>query len=218
MIFILKRDLNNFALFECLKDEEGRSKLTEMYESYMKVGKDNGFKMLIGSPTWRATADHMIGMGYQASEVATYNKMAVEFMIDFRKAHPEVPLTVAGDVGPRGDGYVPDKLMTVDESKTFHSVNIGGLSAGGAELIQALTMNYWEEAAGVVLAAKEINLPVTIYFTVETDGKLVGGMTLQDAIKKVDEVTGNYASHFGVNCAHPIHCDQSFAGLDQVNL
>ena len=150
--------------------------------------------------------------------MATYNKMAVEFMIDFRKSHPEVPLTVAGDVGPRGDGYVPDNLMTVDEAKTFHSVNIGGLSAGGAELIQALTMNYWEEAAGVVLAAKEINLPVTIYFTVETDGKLVGGMTLQDAIKKVDEVTGNYASHFGVNCAHPIHCDQSFAGLDQVNL
>ena len=29
MIFILKRDLNNFALFECLKDEEGKKLLTE---------------------------------------------------------------------------------------------------------------------------------------------------------------------------------------------
>ena len=79
-------------------------------------------------------------------------------------------------------------------------------------------MNYWEEAAGVVLATKELNLPVSIYFTVETDGKLVGGMTLQEAIKKVDEVTDNYASHFGVNCAHPTHCTSSFEGLDQATL
>ena len=77
--------------------------------------------------------------------------------------------------------------MTVEEARDFHSVNIGGLAKGGAELIQALTMNYYEEAAGVVLAAKACNLPVTIYFTVETNGKLVGGMTFSDAIKKVDE-------------------------------
>ena len=144
--------------------------------------------------------------------------MAVEFMIAFRTAHPGVPLTIAGDVGPRGDGYVADKMMTVDEAKAFHSVNIGGLVAGGAELIQALTMNYWEEAAGVILAAKANNLPVTIYFTVETDGKLVGGMTLQEAINKTDEATGGYATHFGVNCAHPTHCAPSFAGLDQATL
>ena len=218
MIFILKRDLNNFALFECIKDEEGRNKLTEMYESYLEVGKNNGCKMLFGSPTWRATTDHMTGMGYMASEVASYNKQAVEFMLAFRTAHPGVQLTIAGDVGPRGDGYVPDKIMKVEEAKAFHSVNIGGLVAGGAELIQALTMNYWEEAAGVVLATKEFNLPVSIYFTVETDGKLVGGMTLQEAIKKVDEMTDNYASHFGVNCAHPTHCKSSFEGLDQATL
>jgi len=37
--------------------------------------------------------------------------------------------------------------LTVEEAKDFHSVNIEGLAAGGAELIQALTMNYDQEAA-----------------------------------------------------------------------
>ena len=56
MIFLKKRDLNNFALFECLKDEEGKQKLTEMYESYLKVGQDSGNKLQLGTPTWRASA------------------------------------------------------------------------------------------------------------------------------------------------------------------
>jgi S-methylmethionine-dependent homocysteine/selenocysteine methylase len=52
------------------------------------------------------------------------------------------------------------------------------------------------------LAAKSFNRPVTISF-VEMDGKLVHGMTLQEAIQKVDELTDGYTSHFGINCAHP---------------
>lgn len=81
-----------------------------------------------------------------------------------------------------------------------------------------MTMNYYEEAVGVVLAAKAANLPVTIYFTVETDGKLAGGMTLVDAIKKVDEATDNYAKDFGINCCHPTHCESALAGLDETTL
>ena len=66
-------------------------------------------------------------------------------------------------------------------------------------------MNYWQEAAGIVLASKEVHLPVSVLFTVETDGKLIGGMTLQQAILYVDNATENYAKYFGVNCAHPDH-------------
>lgn len=39
-------------------------------------------------------------------------------------------------------------------------VNIGGLVEGSVEVVQALTMNYYQEAAGIVLAAKTFNIPV----------------------------------------------------------
>ena len=70
MIYLLERELNNFALFECIKDESGRAKLTQMYKSYLRCALDNGCKMQLGSPTWRATTDHMISMGYDSHEVA----------------------------------------------------------------------------------------------------------------------------------------------------
>ena len=223
MIFLLGRELNNLALFECLKDPDGRAKLTEIYLSYLQCARDNGCKLQLSAPTWRATTDHMVAMGYKASDVADYSKLGAEFMRSFRDAqqhssNKSVDLVISGDVGPRGDGYVPDKIMTVDEAKDFHSVNVGGLAAGGVEIIQALTINYYQEAAGIVLAANAVNLPVTISFVVETEGKLVHGMSLHEAIQKVDEATDGYATHFGINCAHPTHFASTMTDMDPSTL
>jgi S-methylmethionine-dependent homocysteine/selenocysteine methylase len=46
-------------------------------------------------------------------------------------------------------------------------------------------------------------------FTVETDGKLPTGQTLQDAIERVDEATNSTPEYYMINCAHPTH----FAGV-----
>ena len=48
-------------------------------------------------------------------------------------------------------------------------------------------------------------MPVVISFTVETDGKLPSGETLQQAIETVDQATENAAAYFMLNCAHPLH-------------
>jgi S-methylmethionine-dependent homocysteine/selenocysteine methylase len=70
-------------------------------------------------------------------------------------------------------------------------------------------MNYVEEAIGITNAAKSLQMPVVISFTVETDGKLPTGQTLGEAIEQVDRETGNYPEYFMINCAHPTH----FAGV-----
>ena len=61
--------------------------------------------------------------------------------------------------------------MSPQQAADYHSHNIQGLIDGGAQLIQAVTMNYWEEAAGIVLASKKHQIPVIVLFTVETNGK-----------------------------------------------
>jgi S-methylmethionine-dependent homocysteine/selenocysteine methylase len=66
-------------------------------------------------------------------------------------------------------------------------------------------MNYVEEAVGNTLAANEVNLPVVISFTVETNGKLPTEISLKEAIEQVDESAKAPPLYFMINCAHPSH-------------
>ena len=68
-----------------------------------------------------------------------------------------------------------------------------------------LTITYVEEAIGIVRAATANGLPVTVSFTVETDGRLPTGQGLAEAIEQVDAETDGAAAYFMVNCAHPTH-------------
>jgi S-methylmethionine-dependent homocysteine/selenocysteine methylase len=95
--------------------------------------------------------------------------------------------------------------MTVAEAEAYHSPQIETFRTTGADLVSAFTLNYTQEAAGIVQAARRYNMPVVISYTVETDGKLPSGELLQDAIVEVDQLTGSYAAYYMINCAHPQH-------------
>jgi S-methylmethionine-dependent homocysteine/selenocysteine methylase len=56
-----------------------------------------------------------------------------------------------------------------------------------------------------VRAAARTGIPISISFTVETDGRLPSGQPLRAAIEEVDAETGGGAGYFMVNCAHPSH-------------
>jgi S-methylmethionine-dependent homocysteine/selenocysteine methylase len=73
------------------------------------------------------------------------------------------------------------------------------------DLISGYTLAYSAEAIGIVRTAKLFGLPVVIAFTVETDGCLPTGVSLEEAITQVDAATGGYAAYFMINCAHPDH-------------
>lgn len=74
-----------------------------------------------------------------------------------------------------------------------------------ADMITCYTMTYAEEAVGVAAAAKAAQMPVSISFTVETDGRLPSGQALREAIGQVDAATDSYPVYYMVNCAHPTH-------------
>ena len=79
-------------------------------------------------------------------------------------------------------------------------------------MVSAITMNYVEEAIGIVKAAHTNNIPVVISFTVETDGKLASGDTLEAAVETVERATGAAPASYMVNCAHPTHFDDVLSG------
>ena len=116
---------------------------------------------------------------------------------------------LSGNVGPRGDGYVAENLMSMDQASDYHGSQIGVLADAGVEVVTAITMTYPGEAAGVVAAAKRRALPSVIGFTTETDGRLPSGQTLADAIGEVDELTGGGPVYYMINCAHTDHFSDS---------
>ena len=116
-------------------------------------------------------------------------------------------MVISGCVGPRGDGYVPDRAMSASDAEDYHRQQMETFAGSAADMACAITMNYVEEALGVARAARSANMPVAISFTVETDGKLPTGQALGAAIEQVDAETSNYPLYYMINCAHPTHFD-----------
>ena len=114
-------------------------------------------------------------------------------------------MVISGCVGPRGDGYRPSEMMSVVQAMRYHQAQIDTFAGTAADMVSAITMNYVEEAIGVVLAARAAGMPAPISFTVETDGRLPSGQPLGEAIAEVDRATDAYPAYYMVNCAHPEH-------------
>lgn len=200
-------ELNHFASFELLNNEHGRQVLREYYQHYIDIAIKNEIDFILETPTWRSHSDWGPVMGYSAHQLSEINKYSVKFLreiIQDQNYDPE-KFVISGCIGPRGDGYAPGKLMNTTEAKVYHQTQIQDFAFADVDIVTAMTINYAEEAAGMVKAAQYFGIPVVISFTVETDGKLPSGQSLAQAVQTVDEETSGYVTHYMINCAHPSH-------------
>lgn len=213
LIFHNNITLNFFSAFELLKYEAGRKTLAEYYLPYLALAEKYQLGFVIESPTWRSSADWGFKLGYTHDELFALNKQSIKFIRELASTFSSLSqVIVSGNIGPRGDGYRADFLMSSEQSRAYHLDQIKAFALADADIITAATLNYSNEAIGIVRAARSFGLPVVISFTVETDGKLPGGETLKEAIEKVDTETEFYTGHFMVNCAHPEHFVKEFYG------
>ncbi|GAB3019730.1 homocysteine S-methyltransferase family protein [Bowmanella dokdonensis] len=207
LIFHEQCELPCFASFILLETPQGREQLYKYYREYLELyqGRECGF--VLETPTWRANRDWARKLGYDEEQTDRFNIEAVGIFRELAKEYekPGFPILISGNIGPRGDGYVSGKIMSVREAEEYHSDQIKAFKRAGADLVTAVTINYPQEAIGIINAAVKQDIPVVIAFTVETDGRLPSGMSLQEAIEETDKVTHGACLHFMVNCAHPSH-------------
>ncbi len=207
LIFREGLTLPDFAAFDLLKDGIGAEALRHYYRTHATIAATHGLGFILESATWRASPEWGTRLGYSPETLAEANRRAIDLMVEIRQEFTryQVPMVISGCVGPRADGYVPSARMSAGEAERFHATQIRILADTEADLISAITMNYVEEAVGIARAAKAVNMPVVISFTVETDGRLPTGDTLEGAIRAVDRATGTTPSYYMINCAHPTH-------------
>jgi len=156
-----------------------------------------------------------VKLGYSLESLGQINRTAIQELERIRNNHEnkDFRISISGCIGPRGDGYSLENKMNIKMAEEYHSFQIRILADTNADLVSAMTMNYNDEAIGIVNAAKKNNIPVVISYTVETDGKLPSGESLGEAITSLDKLTNNYVSYFMINCAHPNH----FSNVLQAN-
>jgi len=200
-------DLPCFAAFDLLRDEAGIAALRRYFDRYVAIASARGVGVVLEAPTWRANPDWGARLGYNADTLADANRKAIGLMLEIRAdaETPATPMVISGNIGPRGDGYQAENRMTADAAQTYHAQQIGTFAHIDADLVSAFTINYVEEAIGIVRAARAAAMPVVISFTVETDGRLPSGDGLSEAIARTDAETDSYAAYYMINCAHPTH-------------
>jgi S-methylmethionine-dependent homocysteine/selenocysteine methylase len=212
LIFHEGLELPHFAAFVLLDSADGRAHLKRYYEAYLRIARQRGLGFVLDSPTWRANPDWAAKLGYDAAALKAVNMGAIRFLDELRGAWetPRTPCVINGAIGPRGDGYKAGN-MDAAEAEAYHSAQIAAFAEAGADMVTAFTLNSINEAVGVVRAATGQKIPVAISFTVETDGRLVRGESLREAIEAVDAATERACEYFLINCAHPTHFDGALA-------
>jgi S-methylmethionine-dependent homocysteine/selenocysteine methylase len=213
LIFREGLELPDFAAFDLLARPEGREALRRYYRTYAGIARDHRVGFVLESATWRASADWGARLGYPAAALAEANRRAISLLEEIRREFEDEqsPMVISGCVGPRGDGYRPEQRMSAPVAEAYHREQIRVFGHTEADLVTAITMNYVDEAIGIANAARAEGLPVVISFTVETDGRLPSGDSLEAAILRVDEATGLTPAYYMVNCAHPTHFDHLLA-------
>lgn len=207
LIFDKGYELPCFSAAVLLNTEQGQADLTAYFERFIGIAKSAGRGFVMDAPTWRAGTAWAGPLGQTLKEVMATNARAVSFVATLRAKHEtdDCPILINGLVGPAGDAYAPDTEIAAQDALLIHAPQIHALGKAGVDMISAMTFTHAQEAIGIVQAAKEIDVPIVIAFTLETDGRLPSGQSLADAIAEVDAATGDGPAYYMINCAHPDH-------------
>jgi S-methylmethionine-dependent homocysteine/selenocysteine methylase len=183
--------------------ESSREAMASIYREYLAVARHHGLPILLSAPTWRLDATRLAAAGVPESIVAD----AVGFVLDRRAEAPagQGPVAVGGLVGPRSDCYRPDLAPSADEAEVYHRPQIEQLAETGIDFLLAQTLPSVAEAEGIARAMSRTGKDYLISFCTGTDGRVLDGTPLPEAMKHIDNRFAERERPLGyfVNCTHP---------------
>jgi homocysteine S-methyltransferase len=198
-------ELPQFAMYPLLENAEAMADLRAMYRAYLDVAAAQGLCALMGGLDYRASPDWGGLLGYSPAALAEANLQSIAFLRELAAEYAGdiEAILVQGFVGPRGDAYERNVVMTADEAEDYHAVQLATLKQAEVDLAWAFTFNDENEAIGAARAAKALGVPLAVSFTLTSDALVHSGSTLQAAIETIDAATDHAVEFFGINCSHP---------------
>lgn len=207
LIFNHGIEIREFAAHTLLESPEGRFELTQYFRGFLALAERHNVGFVFDSPTWKAHSHWSEALRSSDAELADINRAAINFIADLRDefAGNREPIVLNAVIGPCGDAYAPELMVSAEAAERHHAQQIGWLAETEVDMVSALTFTQSSEAIGIVRAANNAGVPIVVSFTVETDGRLPTGQPIGEAIAEVDAATDQGAAYFMINCAHPDH-------------
>lgn len=183
---------------------DARAAMEGIYVEYIATAREAGLPILLTAPTWRLDAGRVAAAGVPAN----INADAVGFLMDLRdrevKSHGEMPPVLIGAlVGPQKDCYRPDLAPSADEAAEFHSQQVNELGKTPADFLLAQTLPAVREAIGIARVMAATDKSYVISFCTGTDGRVLDGTPLPEAMAEIDAAVDRPPVGYFVNCTHP---------------
>lgn len=182
--------------------------IKEIHLNYMKAGAD-----IIETNSFNCNSISL--SEYNLAEKSyEFSKISASIACEAAKNFSEISgkkIWIAGSVGPTSKsasipiGDIPyEREISFDELKNSYSDQIRGLIDGGTDIILIETIFDGLNAKAALIAAEEIFeeknkfFPVMISATVNKQGKLLSGQSIESLITALDR---EYIISFGLNCS-----------------
>jgi homocysteine S-methyltransferase len=206
-------ELPHMASITLHASEAGERRLRDYFVRHIEIARAQKAGFVLESASWRASPDWGAKLGFSHEQLADLNRRSIALLESLRDDYETLqsPMPISGNIGPRGDGYFPDRTMSGQEARDYHAFQAELFADTEADLVSAFTMTHSGEAIGIALAARDAGMPVVISFTTETDGRLPSGETLRQAIEETDVATSGAPAYYMINCAHPAHFEDALA-------
>ncbi len=186
-------------------DTNGRKRLEEIYDSYLKVAKEANLPILLCAPTWRVDKERV----KEAGAPQSINRDAVAFMNRLKAQHTSdnSKVTTGALLAPKNDCYSPGSALERKQAANFHSWQIDELIEADTEVIIAQTMPAVSESLGMADRLALYDTPYIISFVISRFGRVLDGTPLVEAIDRIDQTVAKPPAGYMVNCVYPTFLD-----------
>jgi S-methylmethionine-dependent homocysteine/selenocysteine methylase len=194
---------------------EGRAALTKMYSSYMEVAAEHDMPMLVHTVTWRAHPDAITRQGFdKPGDLQRINIKAAEFLLSLRREiGAEKNVYIAGDMGPRVDGYNPAGAPDAATAESYNRDQAAILAESGVDLLIAGTIASVGELLGLSRALAATELPYILAPVITPSGAMPDGTPMAEVVARIDTGACRPPVQFIINCVHPSHFAEAAAGV-----
>lgn len=168
--------MTNLPLWSARANLDALDLVTQIHTDYFAAGADTCI-----TNTFRTTprAFRKADREHEAHDAL---KRAVDAAQKARNSVKERKVYLGGSFAPLEDCYEPELVPADDALGNEHGLHAQWLAKEGVDFLLAETINALSEAKAMAKAASDTGLPFIISFVVDSDGLLLDGTPLQQAI------------------------------------
>lgn len=171
---------------------EHPDRVAHHYKSFIDAGSDIILTNTFGGSSYR------LKLHNAQDRVAELNRAAARIARE-QVDQVDRPVVVAGSMGPTGEILEPIGTLTHNEAKAAFAEQARALEEGGADVLWIETLSSTEEVVAAVSGAGEVDLPIVVTLSIDTNGRTMMGVTPEEIIALQSELLPTPLA-CGTNC------------------